>query len=1023
MYITSYAIRKRIAVAVITCGLLVLGMYGLWRLPVTYLPEVTYPLIKVNIWWSGATPAELDKNIADPVERALSTVDGVETLESSSIEGMYSLFLNFRYGTSIDAAYQDTLAAMARATRQMPKDIDPPVVTKADPTQLPIAQIIVRSDSWDLVKLRTWAENWLDPIVTAVPGVGGTEVLGGFKREIRVLLDADALIKHELSIQGVLDILRAENIEQFGGRIVQGSKEFIARTTGEYESLDDIRNLVIAHLGHSKVLLKDIATVEDTHQDIRLITRIDGAPGLKLSILKQADANTVDVAKKVEARLESIKSSLPQGITLGIVENQATYVEASINGVRSAAIDAAVLVILVIYLFLGSWRQVVLMSLVLPITVAINFGLMQLAGFSLNIFSLGGLVVAIGVVLDNATVVVENITRLRHGKEHANISDIAEQGTNEVGPAIIAATLSFMALFIPFLLVPGLTSLLFKELILVIAGIVILSLAIAVSLVPTLSTILLGSTKPDRFGEKCERFYIRVADRYAWLLENLLRRKIVVLAGFSLILVAGLALVPLIGSEFLPKVDDGRITIKVKMPTGTSVEETDSVLRSLEKFVVKDPLVSSYFTLSGGLIRGQTTTEIAAEGQIDIQLVPRDEREVSTLQYISKLRPQVSKVPIPGGRAMVMQAKMRGIRSTGDAEIEIKIRGQELTVLADLARTALGKITSMGKLTNTYISLDMSRPEYQVRVDRVRAAELGVSVTAVSTSLRTLLNGVVATQFRDQSDYYDIRLMVPEAQVNNPADIAKLPVRSAQGSFVRLGDVAQVVPALGPVEITRENQVKQVIVRADTAGISVGEARKAIADVLQEKLPPGYEITYGGQAQMMAEMVQAFGLILAFALFFSFIVLAVQFNSLKLPSLILASVPFCSIGMVFALFIAGLPLGATVIIGALIVISSTVNEGVLLITFAEELRNTEKLSPTQAIIKAGMLRLRPRLMIAITVVAGLIPLALNIKEGGDMLQPMAVAGIGGLLMGIFVALFMVPCMYVLFTPDSSSKAI
>ena len=413
MKITQYTIKNRIAASVIVLGLVVLGLYGLWRLPVNFLPNMAYPLIKVYVWWPGATPNEIDRSLADPIERVVATVDGVDSVESSSIEGMYSLMLNFRYGVRIDTAYQDTLAAMARVARQLPKDIDPPVVIKADPSQLPVVQLTVQSDSWDLVKLRSWAENSLEPVLTSVPGVAGTEIVGGLQREIRVKLDADALVKYNLSISSVLAALREDNLDQFSGRITRSNKEFVVRTSGEFKNLEEIRAVVVAHDGMSKVLLSDIASVEDAHQDVRVITRLDGNQSIKVSVLKQADANTVEVANAVNKTISSLESGLPKGVKLGMVENQAIYVESAIDGVRNAAIEAALLVILVVYIFLGSWRQMVAMSLVLPITLAINFGLMQLFGFSLNIFSLGGLVVAIGVVLDNATVVIENITRLQ----------------------------------------------------------------------------------------------------------------------------------------------------------------------------------------------------------------------------------------------------------------------------------------------------------------------------------------------------------------------------------------------------------------------------------------------------------------------------------------------------------------------------------------------------------------------------------------------------------------------------------
>lgn len=1022
MKITALSIRRRISTSVIVAGLVVLGLYGLWRLPVNFLPDITYPLIKVHIWWRGATPDEINTNLADPIERVVSTIDGLDFIESSSIEGMYTLQLNFKYGVAIDTAYQDTLAAMARVSRLLPKEIDPPLVIKADPSQLPVVQMTITSDQWDLVRLRDWAEKVLQKQLVSVPGVAGSEVVGGLKREIRVHVDPDAMEKHGLSLATVIAKIKDENIEQFGGRVTNGTKEFIARTVGEFKTLDDIRSVVVARDGTAKVTLGDIAKVEDAHEEIRVVTRQGGEPCVKLSILKQADANTVEVAKAVENRIKALEPSLPAGIRLGISESQAVYVESALAGVRNAAIEAAVLVIIVVYLFLGSWRQVMVMLLALPVTLIVNFGLMQLAGFSLNIFSLGGLVVAIGVVLDNSIVVLENISRLRHYNSSESSEATALSGTSEVGPAILAATLSFLALFVPFLIVPGLTSLLFKELILVIAGVVIISLAVAITLTPMLTALFLGKADPHAKMSKFERVFEKITVCYGIVLAFVLNRPRSTILGFVAILGVAVVLAPRVGSEFLPRVDDGRVIVKVKLPTGASVGETDRIMREIEALVSHDPDVDTYFSLVGAKVWGVATYEIANEAEVNIQLVPRHNRKLSTIGYVNKLRPALAKVVIPGGKAMAMPQPIKGLRKLGDAEIEVKIKGENLEELFRLARQTTEAMQSAGKLTNIYVSLDLTKPEYQVRTDRIKAAELGVTTADLSTSIKSLVSGAVVSQYRDKGEYYNIRMMIPERLINSRKDIEGLSLRSSQGGYLRVRDVADVAVATGPVEIVRENQVKEVVVRADTAGTSVGQALGRIKEAMGRlTLPPGYEVSYGGQAQMMSDMARNVLMVLAFAVFFSFIVLAVQFNSLKLPSIILGCVPFCAAGMIFALYLSGLPIGATVVIGALIVIASTVNEGVLLLTFTEELRLAKRMSPSEAVLTASKIRLRPRLMISLAIIAGFIPLALNIEEGGDMLQPMAMSAIGGLMLGILVALFMMPCIYALSTKNHKTN--
>jgi hydrophobe/amphiphile efflux-1 (HAE1) family protein len=1018
MKITRYAVQRRVATSVIVLALLVLGLYGLWKLPVDFLPSITYPMIKIHIWWPGATPEEIDKNLADPIERELATVDSLDYLESSSIEGMYTALVNFQYGVDVNVAYQDAIAAMARVARNLPKDIEPPIIIKADPSQLPVVQLTVSSDRWDLVKIRTWTENWLQDRLMATPGVAGTEIVGGLKREIRVNLDAKALDKHQFSLSNVVKRLKDENLEQFGGRVIAGPKEFIARTMGEYKSIEDIRRVVLAKKDEGKIYVRDVAQVEDGSEDVRIITRLDGQPCVKLSVLKQADANTVEVARAVRNKIEEIEKALPAGIKLGIVENQADYVEAALAGVRNAAIEGAFLVILISYVFLGSWRQTLVMAMALPVTLVVNFGLMKLAGFSLNIFSLAGLVVAISVDLDNSIIVNENIARLMRKNPGQPIAGIAESAVSEVGPAIIAATLAFVALFVPFMLVPGLVSLLFKELIMVIAGVVIISLGTAITFGPMLISLILGKkSELESHDTRFQRYFTKITDAYGWLLTRVIKARWLAM-GIAVVFLGSIIIVaPHVGTEFLPKMDDGRVMVKVRLPTGASVYETDKALKRIEAILKGDPLIESYFTLVGGKVWGLYTYLIANEGEIDIQLVPGHQRDVTTKRFIDRLRPKVAQIGIPGGMAMVMQMPVKGIRKLGDADIEVQIKGQDIDKLFELAQKTAGNMNKLAHFTNVYVSMDMTKPEYQIRLDRERAAELGVSMTDVATTVKSLVSGAVASRFRDGDYYYNIRVVIPEKEITSKQDIENLILESTQGGgFLRVKDLAVVNQSVGPVEIVRQDQIKAVIVRGDASGVSVGQALTELKDsIAKMDRPVGYDFSYSGQALLMADMQRTTLMILAFSLFFSFVVLAVQFNSLRMPLLILGCVPFCLAGLIYMLWATTLPIGATVIIGALVVVAATANEGVLLMTFAEELRSRSDMTPFEAVVSAAKIRLRPRLMTTIAIIAGLSPLALNIETGGEMLQPMAAGAIGGLLALIPVAMFLMPCIYVIST--------
>ncbi len=1015
---TRYAIYRRLAAGAIAALLVVLGLYGLFRLPMTYLPAITYPLVKVEIRWEGAAPEEVEKNIAEPAERMIATVDRLDRIESSSMEGLYSLDVHFEYGADVDVAFQDVQAALARVRGRLPDDAEEPFAFKADPSQIPVMQLTVASDRWDPVRLRDWVEDHFQDRVLAVTGVAGTDIVGGLGREIRIHLDPAAMEKHGLSLNAIRGRIAEENMALSAGRVTVGPEEIIARTMGEFADMDEIRNLVVAADAHRKVLLSDIAKVLDTHADRRVVTRFNGEECVRVSVLKAAEANIVAVADAVNRELQAMEPGLPEGIRLGHVEDQSVYVRQGLEGVRNAALAAASLLVVVIYLFLGSFRQVGVMLIALPMTLVINFGLMQLAGFSLNMFSLGGLVVAIGVVLDNSVVVLENITRLRRSDSSGDLKagDVrisALQGVGEVGPALVAATLSFLALFVPFLIVPGLTSLLFRELILVIAGIVVISLFVAVTVTPMLATFLTEDVRAGRGPGRFERLFSRISGGYEALLGRVLTVRWIVIPVFLGILAVGVMIFGRLGGEFLPLIDDGQIMVRVNMPTGASAEETHKTLERIENRIADDPIIQTVFTFSGGRVMGITTRQIANRGEIYIQLVPRAERDASTEAFAADLRRRISDLQPPGGRVMARQVPIRGIPGIRAADVIVSVRGADMERLSGLAEETSGRIRAKGDFRNVRVDVDLTKPEYRVLVDRVRAAELGVPVSEVAQSLRTLITGSVPTRFRDGRRYYDIRLIVPEDRLRGRRDVENFPLTGADGKTLRLADIAQVIPATGPVEIQRENQVRQISVNADIDHDDLAGAVSRLEGLLEEiDLPEGYSFSLGGSAEMMLDMQDAVLAVLAFSLFFSFIVLTVQFNSIKLPLLILGSVPVCFSGAAFLMYAAGLPLGATVIIGILVVVAATVSDGVLLLTYADGIRDDEGCGARDAIVKAAKIRLRPRIMTTMTTIVGFLPLALNLAEGGDMLQPMAVAAIGGLGMEILVALLLMPCLYV-----------
>jgi hydrophobic/amphiphilic exporter-1 (mainly G- bacteria), HAE1 family len=1015
MKLTVASLKRPVAVTVLVVALFATGLFSLSQLEVNYLPTISYPMVKVHVWWRGATAEDIQTNIADPMEEVISTVDGLDYIESSSIEGMYTLLINFSYGVDVEVAFQDVVAAMGRVSKKLPRDMDPPVVIKADPSQLPVIEVMITSDTYDSVELYEWADTWLMDRLATVPGTAGAEIVGGLEREIRVHLDPERLQAYKLSPGSIVKALHDENTETFAGRVTIEPLEIIARTVGEFENLEEIRNVVVARTSTGEeVYVRDLARVEDSHEEMRIQTHFNGIPCIEFKVLKQYAANAVEVAEGVKARLQELKDrgSIPAGIEFGYVEDESTYVMGAISSVKNSALIAAILVIFVVYLFLGRWRQVVVMMVALPVTLLANFALMKAAGFSINVFSLGGLVVALGVILDNSIVVLENITRLKA----EGVEDYAERGTAEVGSAVVTATLTFLAIFLPFVFVPGMSAILFKELVLVVAGVVVISLFVAITLTPLLTDRLLRS-EPNAQASKVARTFDHIIEisimGYKHLLDFCLGIRWLVVLVSLIIFLSGLWMVKRSGSEFLPKLDDGRVMVKLKLPSGTSVAEVDRILTRVENKLAGLPEIESMFRMAGGRVFGLYTLEVGNEGDLNIQLVPRGQRKISTSEFISKIRPVIKKIQSdePGAKLPVKARPIKGMRKVGEQDVEVNIKGTDVVAIYEFSEELADKMRRIPGLSGVNISMDMTKPEYRIHIDRARASAMGLSVDKVATVMHSLVQGVVGTQYREGSEYYPIRVMVPEISLRNKQDLQNLIIDTRNGEPIYLRDIASVTRAVGPVEISREDQIMRVIVRADASGISVGEALKLAEQAATDLEPPsGVDVSMGSEARLMAESRQVMGLILGFAALFAYVILAIQFESFILPLLIMFNVPLTLTGVFIALGIFAAPIGVTVQIGVLVMMGGITSQGVVLLSLAEEYRSNG-LSPLDAIRKAAPLRVRPILMTQLTTVLGLTPLAMNIGEGGDMLVTMAIAVIGGLIYSLLLTLLFLPATY------------
>ena len=885
-----------------------------------------------------------------------------------------------------------------------------------------MVDLLITDDNKSITQLRTWVENELQDQFASIKGSAGTAISGGTPREIRIHINPLKLQGYNVSVLQVIQRLKDENLDLPGGRMITPTRDFSIRTYGEFQNINDIKNLIVSRNSDgANILMKDIADVSDFHAVQKIRNRYNSKEGIRLSIFKQAEANAVEVSDNIKQQLSQLSTELPPSVHIDMVYDQAEYIRLSTNGVRDAVGIAAILVILVTAFFLSGWKRVLSLVLSLPVTLLGAFFFMQLLGFSINIFTLGGLVVSMSVILDNAIVMLENITRIHETEPDEPVP--VQKGALQVSGAIVTATITFLSLFIPFLLVPGLTTLLFKELIITIAIIIFLSMVVSLTVTPSLMALFYPEGKPVKI--KHGGFINRLADGlingiirgYKPLLHWSLKLRWLVLLVFILLMIPGYYYLTKTGSEFLPAADDGLITIKIILPTGTSMEQTDKVLSKAEEALSQQPYISGYTTMSGGHIWGLVTYENGYEGQVDVQLVPASKRPMNTDDYVLKLRPEIMKaVKVPGAIVKVMHTKMKGIKQTGNFDIEIEVMAPRSEPMTKIFNTASGIAAIMRQkeyLTGADVSLRLTKPEYRVIVNRQKAFDLGLSLNDIGNTVKTMVGGNIPTYYKDGAYYYPVRVVLNEKEIRSQQDLENIYLLSPKGAKIPLSTVATVELVAGPMQIDRKNQDRVVKATANVSGISVGDATSALKkEIANFNLPAGYKLNYGGQSQMLSENMQQMLIILALALFLAYVVMVLYFESFIKPLIIIIRIPLSLAGVSYALYLTNTPLSVTAVIGIIILTGMEVNNGVLLLTFIDELVGQGK-SVREAIKEAAVVRLRPILITAINGFAGLMPLALTLGDGTEMLKPMAIVVIGGLTIGLLLVFFFIPVVYLI----------
>ena len=1022
--IAAWSIKHPVGVNMIALALLVLGLFMLQRLGINLLPDIIYPDVRVRVVDTGVPATIMEDKITRQLEEQLAITEGAISVQSRTTESRSSVDLSFPYGTDIDTALRDASNRLDRAKRFLPDTIDPPTIYKRDPSQIPIIEFIVSSSLSSPVDLRSYTDYQLSKWFINLPGVASTEIGGGLVREIQVILDQQRLASHQFSFKDIETLIESENQDIAAGRIYTAFDELSTRTEARFDSLDDLAQLPLINDQTQQIddaaKLSEVADIRDTHEDERVRIRLNGREGIKLSIQKQPQANTVAVVDAVQKRITQLKNNhlIPDDIQITAVDDQAVFIKHALSNASRAALSGAFLAMLVVYFFLGDLRRTLIIGTAIPLAIFITFIIMEITGLTLNIMTLGGLALGIGMLVDSTIVMLENISRHQHlsslainksSHETSRSNDNpALQAANEVNSAIVASTSTNLAAVLPFLFMSGLVGLLFKELIITISAAIISSMLVSLTIVPSLAARLKQTTQ-----KKPKQIFIRIADGYEKLVAFIIRHGWL---PFVILIPALFFSVQFIISEkqiFLPQIDEGRIYLSVSGEPGMRLDEMNDVVDKVETLLLADQDVITVFSTVGGSVFGRSQRESSNYSSIKIQLTPSSQRPLSAQEWISKIKPQMNALNLTGMKTRLSVRGVRGVRlGKSDEKISIRVQGENLQTLNQIGNQLVEKLNTLDGIRNLAQTYEENHKELKLKVLRKRAADLGVKASDIGYAVKVALDGVVVSDYLDGDREYNIRIRLPRSAVLSNDDLKHTLIKFHNGQPVYLNDVARLEFSASPSVIERDNQQRIVEVTASLIDDDdLVQVMAQIDELLTDfPLPKGYFLYDGGGDKEIKEGRDMSLILFALAIFLVFVVMAVQYESLKNPLVILIGIPFMLIGVAGGLYWRELPISMPVWLGVIMLSGIVVNNAIVLVEQIEIERKAGLLLD-KAITHAARLRLRPILMTTITTVVGMLPLSIGFGEGAEMLQPMAVVIVWGLSFSMLVSLMLIPALY------------
>lgn len=1005
---------------IIVSVIIILGFFTLSKMAVDLIPDMKFPIAAVMTEYPGVGPEEVEQ-VSKTLEGTLNSLGNIEEIQSISSSGSSIILIYFKWGTNMDSAVNEIREKIGLIETYLPSGIQKPMVLRMDPTMMPVIQIGINSETLTLGQLQEVAEDAIEPRLSRISEVASVVITGGLERQVKVEVDPVKLDNYGLTLAQVNQVLQTENFNMSTGQVKDGGRKYFLRSLQQFESVDDINDVAILTATGSTVYLKDIATITDGYKDESQMTRVDGKAAVGVHCLKQSDANTVKTCEAVRDELAAIEKELGLDLDIKVVMDQSTYINQSLDATKRMMVEGALLAIVVLFLFLRNARSTLIIFTAIPLSIIATFILMYFNHDTLNLITLGGLALGLGRMVDDSIVVFENI--YRHRSMGLSPMEAALTGASEVGQAVIASTLTLMAVFFPILFTEGLASVLFKPLAVTVMFAIFCSLMVALTVVPLMASRMMtdksmearltGTGRIARLTSGFGNWIDSLGERYKVLLVWALSHRRRVILTVTVLMIGSLALIPLVGAEFMPSMDSGEISISIQTDKGSPIEDTDKVVKQVESELHDISEVETIFSSIGSSSNMFMDSGVQGDkASLYVKLVPRADRNRDVAVVSEDIRERVSN--IPGAKIGVSVADMASSMGSGSGSISVQVRGDDLEVLKEISNQveeAVRKVPGTREITN---SLGDGNPEVQVRIDRQRAASFGLTPGQVAAEIRNARQGSVATRYKVGGEEVDVMVRYTPQGYDDYSYLQNMNIRTATGAVVKLSQIASFEMAPGPIQITREDRVRKAEISGSLLNRDLNAVMKDIqAEVNKIKLPAGYAVEYGGQNEEMLESFGTLAVALLLAIILVYAVMAVQYESFFNPFVIMFSVPTAIIGIVLSLLLTGKHLSVVVFIGVIMLVGIVVANAIVLVDYLKQLRE-RGMERNAAIVEAGRVRLRPILMTALATILAMIPLALGIGEGGEMDAPLAIVIIGGLLVSTLITLVLVPVVYSIF---------